>query len=267
MGGFFRSFYLHTKWLYTKIFENGFFFFDYWSLVHFWSGFVIVMLLMAFKFNSKWMWLIGLLFTYELIEIGFLFFALHIFRPESLKDQLTDLLVGSLGGWISYQLINLKSDKPFSFKFLQKFPLVFSSSTLAFVWVGNYQYQYNVSILNTPGLNLWAFFLWWIGGYYILEMYLVLKNNNNNKYTQLIYLWIVYFVAMLIIEFIGYDWLHISEIGNMNKTPLIFGLIHGNFWLHLYYLSAPFLMILLYKTFIMFSNSAKEAVIQQEKKE
>lgn len=266
MGGFYHWFYLHTNWLYAKIFENELFFFDYWSLVHFWSGLVIFMLIVAFKFNRKWLWLIGLLLTYELLEIGFLFFALHIFKPETLKDQVTDLLVGSLGGWVSYQLISLTSDKAFSYKFLQKFPLVFSSSTLAFVWVGNYQYQYNISFLNTPGLNLWAFFLWWIGGYYILEVYLVLKKNINNKYNQLIYLWILYFIVILIVEFIGYAGLHISEIGNVNNTSLIFGLIHGNFWLHLYYMFAPFLMIGFYETFIMFSIRAQEAAIQPEKK-
>jgi len=266
MGGFYQWFYLRTNWLYTKIFENGLFFFDYWSLVHLWSGLVIFLLLVAFKFNHKWLWLIGLLFAYELLEIGFLFFALHIFKPETLKDQVTDVLVGSLGGWISYQLISLTSDKAFSYKFLQKFPLVFSSSTLAFVWVGNYQYQYNISILNTPGLNLWAFFLWCIGGYYTLKMYLFLKKCISKKYTQLIYLWIVYFAILLIVEFIAYNWLHISEIGNANKTSLIFDLIHGNYWLHLYYLIAPFLMILLYETFIVFLIRAKEAAIQQGKR-
>ena len=261
MGGFYNWFYLRTNWLYTKIFETELFFFDYWSLVHFLSGFVIIILLMAFRLNQKWLWLIGLLIIYELIEIGFLFFALHIFKPESLKDQVTDLVVGSFGGWISYRLISLRSEKAFPDKLLRKFPLIFTSVTLAFIWVGNYQYQYNVSILNTPGLNLWAFFLWCIGGFYTLELYVVLKKNINNKYTRLIYLWIVYFAAMLIVEFIGYDWLHISEIGNIDNKPLIFGLIHGSFWLHLYYLSAPFLMILLYETFIMFSIKAREATI------
>jgi len=252
-------------WLYTKIFENSLFFFDYWSFIHLWSGLVIFMLLAAFKFKRKWLWLFSSLFLYELLEIAFLFFALNIFKPETFKDQVTDIIIGLIGGWISYQLISIKSGKTFLAMISQKFQIILSSFTFAFIWVGSYQYQYNISYFNTPGLNLWAFFLWLLGGYYIIELYLFIKKRVENKTNQLIFLWLTYIISLLILEFIGYYCLHIAEISFSYDNSLIFGLIHGSFWLHVYYLISPFLIIAFYEILTWISASAQVQAKQTAK--
>lgn len=247
MNDFFISFREHTGWLYTKIYENMFFFFDYWSVVHLWSGLIIFIILAAIKLKRKWLSLFILLLLYELAEIAFLYFALDIFKPETFKDQVTDIVVGLVGGWIAFHIIRRKSEKTVIATAFQKVLMFFSSFTLAFLWVGNYHYHYNVTSLNTPGINLWAFSLWCIGGYIIIELYLSIKRRVNNKIGQLIILWLIYFGSLLIIEFIGYYCVEIQERSISYNNPLIFGLIHGSFWLHLYYMTSPFLIVAFYE--------------------
>lgn len=232
---FFGFFHTHTSWLYTKIYENSLFFFDYWSLVHLWSGITLILLLTAFRLRRKWLLLFTILLLYEVLEIAFLYFALDIFRPETFKDQGTDIVIGLLGGAVGYLMTSRR-----------KLQIIFSSFTLAFVWVGNYQYHYNIPSLNTPGLNLWAFSLWWIGGCLIIELFLFIRNRIESRTLQLLTFWLSYVTLLLFIEYIGYNLLNISEMSYSRNSYLIFGLIHGNFWLHLYYLVAPFLIIMFY---------------------
>lgn len=86
-----------TAPLYTVIYGNAIFFIDYWSFVHFTSGAVVFSALTALRFKRRWLILFLLLLLYELIEITTIFVALDLFRPETLKDQVTDILVGGLG--------------------------------------------------------------------------------------------------------------------------------------------------------------------------
>jgi hypothetical protein len=58
----------------------------------------------------------------------------------------------------------------------------------------------------------------------------------------------IYFVSLLIIEFIGYYCVEIQEKSMTYDNPLIFGLIHGSFWLHMYYMTSPFLLVAFYET-------------------
>jgi len=264
MGDFIISFREHTDWLYTMIYENRFFFFDYWSLVHLWSGLIIFILLAAIKLKRKWLILFVLLLLYELAEIAFLYIALDIFKPETFKDQITDIVVGLIGGWIGCQVIKKKFERTYIATGFQKFLIFFSSFTLAFLWVGNYHYHYNVTSLNTPGINLWAFFLWCVGGYIIIELYLTIKRRVNNKIGQLIILWLIYFVSLLVIEFIGYYCVEIQERSISYDNPLIFGLIHGSFWLHLYYMTSPFLLVAFYETLSLILGFTKVETNQVE---
>ena len=55
--------------------------------------------------------------------------------------MVTDIFIGLSGGWIGCLLLRLKSEKIFFASFPQKFQIVFSSFTLAFIWVGSYHYQ------------------------------------------------------------------------------------------------------------------------------
>lgn len=83
--------------LYTVIYSNAYFFFDYWSIIHFVSGCLLYFILNAMGVRRIWLLLFSLLFFYELVEISMIFFALDVFKPETIKDQFTDIALGGLG--------------------------------------------------------------------------------------------------------------------------------------------------------------------------
>lgn len=261
MEGPYRWFYSQTSWLYIKLFENGLFFINYWSFVHLWGGIVIFMIISASKVNRKWLWLFCILLLIELPEVVFLQFSNNSVS-EIIKDKAIEIIAGLLGSLICYRLIILKPVKTFSASVSRIFQMGFISFTFAFIWVESYDYHYNMASLNTPGLNLWAFFLWGIGGYYIIEGYLFFKKRVENKVILMILVWVFYFMILLIIEFTGYHFMHIAEISSSKNSPLIFGLIHGSFWLHLYYIISPFLIVSFYEIFIRISALAKEETSQ-----
>jgi hypothetical protein len=256
MGVFYNWFYSQTYWLYSKIFENGLFFLDYWSLVHLWGGVVIFMVISALKIKGRGLWLLGTLLLFDLPETVYLHFS-TVLESEILKDQVTDIIMGLSGGLISYKIVTLRPGMICSESVSREFQMLFSSFTLAFIWVGSYHYHYNVAFLNTSGLNLWAFILWGLGGYYIIKVYLIIKRRIESRVIQLIFLWMMYFSSLLIIEFAGYYCMNIAEISFSNGNPLIFGLIHGSFWLHLYYLTVPFLIVSFYEIFAVISVLAR----------
>ena len=99
----------NTDWLYTKIYENSFFFFDLWSFAHLWAGIgiIIVLTFLGVKFRFRILFLV--LFLYEFIEIMMIFLALKVFKPETIKDQITDLVVGVLGGLMGLYLLRTKT--------------------------------------------------------------------------------------------------------------------------------------------------------------
>jgi hypothetical protein len=79
-------------WLYVKLFENPIFFFDFWSLVHFWSGGILLTIILTKGYRNKWSILFSLLLFYEIVEISMLYVSLNVFLPETIKDQFTDIL-------------------------------------------------------------------------------------------------------------------------------------------------------------------------------
>jgi hypothetical protein len=60
---------------------------------------MLVMLLLTPRRSSRpFSILFLLLFAYELAELSFIYFAINVFRPEVLPDQVIDICVGMLGG-------------------------------------------------------------------------------------------------------------------------------------------------------------------------
>jgi hypothetical protein len=112
--------------------------------------------------------------------------------------------------------------------------------------VGAYQYHYNIETFNTPGINIWAFSLWVIGGYSYLTIHNAVKNKIFNSYLSLIISWAIYLTGLFVSEYIGYRILNIHE-NSARGGALIFGLIHGNKILHSYYLFFPALIIFLHQ--------------------
>ncbi len=91
-----------TAGLYTVIYKGDYFFIDYWSFVHFFCGILIVLIAYSKRHSRPFFLLACLLFGWELLEISFLYFALNIFRPETLPDQFADIVIGFAGGGIGW---------------------------------------------------------------------------------------------------------------------------------------------------------------------
>jgi len=255
---------VHTEFLYTLICKKGLFYFDFWSLVHAWSGLVIFMLLVAFNVKRKWFWFIFLITIYEIAEIAFIYFALHIFRPERLNDQVLDILVGVFAAILCYFILLYKSDTK-RIIYLPCWPLMlFSSLTFAFVWVGNYRYEYNYQTINTNGINLWAFSLWLAGGLAFLLVYRFIKKKITGVFRRLAVTWLIYFISLLVIEYVGYFLMEIREVSVPHAKALIFGLIHGNLALWIYYLIFPFLIISFYEVLMNKVNRAQYHLAKQK---
>lgn len=86
------------RFLNTKVYENNLVYLDYWSVVHFLSGYVLGKV----PFLRRSFWLVFLLLVvYEVFE--FLFWGVF-FRQESFKNIISDVGVGILG-WQVAQII------------------------------------------------------------------------------------------------------------------------------------------------------------------
>jgi hypothetical protein len=241
-------------------------FFDFWSLAHFWSGLVLFMVLAALNLKHKWFWFIFLILLYEFCEVAFIYFALNIFKPERYNDLVMDVFVGVFGAVLSYYILLNKSDAK-KVEYLPTWSLMlFSSVTLAFIWVGNYHYKYNYEIFNTKGINIGAFALWTIGGLIFLLFYSAIIRKENRFLRRLFLAWIVYFVLLLATEYTGYYVMQWHEVSIPGAKPLIFGLIHGNWALHFYYLIFPFLIIPLYEILLLLVYRAQNNLAMQKYK-
>ncbi|MCX7874562.1 MAG: hypothetical protein N2321_00185 [Melioribacteraceae bacterium] len=236
----------NTDWLYYKIFETNFFFIDFWSFAHFTSGLLLFLILSYFNFKNKFIIISTILFFYELIEILIVFFTLNIFKPESIKDQFTDLFIGLFGALISKVLFNkIKSYEPINKKnLIRTFSIVFVSIQISFWWVGSYGYTYNFSYLNSNGLNYFAFSGWCLFLIIIGFLFYFLKERNNNLINPIILTYLSYFIILFLIEYIAFYILGIKESSSKEKLPLIFGLIHGTLILHIVYLLNPLFLLI-----------------------
>jgi hypothetical protein len=240
-----NDFLIATGWLYTKIYQNDLFFFDLWSFVHFWNGFMLFFLIGSTRTKNPFKTILVILFIYEIIEILFIYFALGIFSPETFKDQFTDIVVGLSGSLTGYYLLNsfslcdLKKAKQ-----LKIIIMIFSSLTYGFLWVGFYGYHYNIDFFNSPGINWYAWLLWSLNS--IILIYSSKNIPVRNRIARFLSVWILWLIGLFAAEAAGYYWLGLHEISDPNATPLIFGIIHGSVVMHLFYVFAPFPVIGLY---------------------
>jgi len=241
--------YKNTGWLYIKILGNSIFFFDFWSFVHLWSGAILITIFAIAKFRHKWSTLFAFLLFYEITEIILRFAALKVFLPETIKDQFTDIIVGMTGGylfykWLVYYSSEGKNIKTFLLSYKTHIALL-TAFTIAFLWVGFYEYKYNVPVLNFSGFNYAAFSFWSFGIFLILVTYNYLTTNLKKHYSMIL-VWIIYFIILCIIEYILYHFFGVRESGQHVHKPLIFDIIHGTKVLHIFYLVAPFISVTLY---------------------
>lgn len=249
----------NCDWLYVKIFENPIFFFDFWSFNHFWSGGIILTIILATRCRHKWSILFSLLMFYEIVEISMLYVSLNVFLPETIKDQFTDIFVGMSGGYLFDKWLNFYSTNKKHFSNFLQNPnthiALFTAFTIAFIWVGFYRYKYNVPIFNSPGLNYTAFSLWSAGIFSVLVIYNRLSVRYNKIYSIAL-LWIIYFAVLCIFEFTLYHIFGFQESGAHDHKPLMFNIIHGTTVLHLFYILCPFTSVAIFSIFKKLFNSA-----------
>jgi hypothetical protein len=245
----------NTEWLYTVIYQNQLFFIDYWSFMHFFSGFILLAIISIFTKKNVISKLILFLLSYELIEISLYFISLNIFKPEIIKDQLTDVIIGLLGGLLWLSLARLKDNTISS-----KASKVMTSFIISFLWVGFYNYKYNIKFLNTEGLNLWSFSLWFIGSNIIISLFQLIRNRFDNLLISISLHYLSYISALIILEMVGQEVLQIHEISKSNSQPLIFNLIHGNNFLHIFYLTAPFTLLVNHSILYHILQKSKKSI-------
>jgi hypothetical protein len=244
-----------SSWLYTKLYQNELFFFDLWSIVHLWSGFSIYLLLRALQLKRPMIVLALILILYEIAEILFIYFAFMIFRPETIKDQFTDIFVGMAGAALSW--LYLKAAARYREKAVSPaeiFLILVVSFTYAFVWVGFYHYRYNNEAYNTQGIAWPTAMGWTFGGVVILGLFRLLPVKK--LLPRLALTWLLFFTGLLAFEYLYFYILDVREISGLPLKPLIFGLIHGTRKLHVFYVIAPFIIIGLFNFGKWLTNNA-----------
>lgn len=87
-----------ARFLGTKIIDNNFLSIDFWSLVHFLSGFFLMM------FFMDYILLVILLILYEIFELVVINSGSKFFKPEKNIDIFYDFVFGVLGGFVYVNL-------------------------------------------------------------------------------------------------------------------------------------------------------------------
>ena len=234
-----------SAWLYTKIYQNQFFFFDLWSIAHFLSGFTGYLILRALRLKHPLIILLSILFLYELVEILFVYFAFMIFHPETIKDQFTDIFIGISGALGCKLYLASRTALQGKKEIPGRIMLMFTASfAYAYFWVGFYHYHYNVEAYNTPGINWSTALAWTLGGILILMVYSFAPVKNAIVRAGLA--WLAHFIVLLVFEYFYYYILEVRETTGLPLKPLIFGVCHGTRKMHIFYIIAPFIIILLY---------------------
>lgn len=248
----------HSGWLYVQIYENQFFFIDFWSLAHLWSGFVLFTILLANKYRRPWLWLVIFLSIYEIFEIAMLYISLHIFLPETIKDQFTDVVAGILGGSLSYLFVRQKAKGRIAIFDKIDIEALFVAETMSFLWVDRSQFFFFQPEANPLSISnyLWRIVL----GYLLLRIYSTYQKFNNKAINGLLVFMMAYFSLFI---FSGY------LLGSFNLDRLFhlkfereIALLNSS--LFLYQMCYPFGTILFYEWIRhIFDKAAKEFALKK----
>jgi hypothetical protein len=179
-----------------------------------------------------------ILACYEIVEIGFLYFAMSVFRPETIKDQFTDIFIGVAGGLFAKSLLDWAARHWHKNEQVIVAGIAFYTAiTIAFIWVGFYRYRYNYEAMNTRGINAWALLWWTVALTAVIIIYNYLKSLGKLK--ALLLTFAIYFSILFPMEYYGYYYAGMKEVSISGAKALVFGLIHGSAALHLFYMIAP----------------------------
>jgi len=90
----------------SEVVNRPYLYLDYWSVIHFISGFILGLILLKYHPNKfSWLIVLALLIGYEFFEVllnGILFV------PETFIDTFWDIIVGMTGFFIGYKVLKIK---------------------------------------------------------------------------------------------------------------------------------------------------------------
>lgn len=224
-----------TEPFYTVLYGNGVFFIDIWSFVHMFSGIGLMLLICCRSTGRRrFALLFALLMAWEIFELGVVFLAEAVLRPEIIQDQGTDIVIGMLGGMLGAWLHRGgRSVTPYGFA-----SAAFLAMSIAYLWVRSYGYSYNYPGMNSGGLNLWAFSFWSLGLSAVIVVGRAFEGILAFDLYRIAVVWLFYVFGLLAVEYIGYDILDIHEVSKgVNFDPAIAGLIHGTPLMKFFYFS------------------------------
>lgn len=117
---------------------------------------------------------------------------------------------------------------------------------LAFVWVSGYGYRYNLSALNASSFSVFAFVFWGLGLCLVIATSRRLEALGLSRRRGLLVLCLIYWLALMALEHVGYQWLGVREMSRgVFHSALFLGLVHGPWYMKLYYLTAGPVLALL----------------------
>lgn len=247
LASFYHLIVSHTDGLYTVVFTSRFFFLDLWSCIHFASGAAIMAALRAVRCSRPFGVLLVILFLYEVLELSFTYLAVNLFRPEILPDQVTDVVVGLVGGGLMWVVAKLQVQRVVGDQLRRWLPTAVELSVavvMSGIWVASYGYCYNVPLLNSPAINWWAFLLWSLGLFATIKVFKHVRKAVGSGVLASLITWLLYLLGLFVVEFIGYRLMGIHE--QTNEGPFLFGLIHGSQVLKAYYVTAGVLVMALH---------------------
>ena len=252
-----------TEWLYTIIWQTDFFFFDFWSFPHFWSGCFLLLIFTAKNFRRKWALILSILFAYEAFEIIIKYFVFNIFKPETFPDQITDFVVGISGSISAYYLIvftvNIFQNR--AKNQIEIFITAFiTAQTISFLWVGFYDYTNGFAPNIFEHFNYVTYGVMFFINFAILNIYWFTQLKFKNELTVIVFTNSLSVVLIILIEIISHNVFLINLITDVNNSPLIFGLLKGDTALKIFYLTVGFWTIGVYKYLFSLYKSAEKNI-------
>lgn len=227
----------YNKWLTHILFEYKWFYYDYWSIVHLGAGAVAFGVVTAMNVKKRWKTTLLILAVFEVVEATIFIALLKIFQPEKIVDVFNDILVGLFGAFLVYSFFKYRFTRKYSTWFSIIFPVFF----ISFLWVCSYDFKYNPHFFNEFGMNKWAFIAWSFIG--ISTTYIYRKFRKKGVLVSFILGYAVYFVMLLLFEYITYQFTIIQEIRATTSMPFFYKILQGNKMIHLFHLIAPFFFI------------------------
>jgi hypothetical protein len=248
----YHSFIEVTGILYTKIFTGRFFFFDLWSVNHMWTGFMLFLILSAFRFKKPLAVIAICLFGYEIFEILLTYFATNIFIPEIIKDQFTDIFIGLTGSIAGFLFISNYDNLIVRFpSAIRNVFIFFISMSFAFLWLVFSHESVSLTGTSSVEINLIIFFMWLAQAFITILMF---RKHGSIKNARP---WAVFMFTFILATLLNFCLISLPGIADLNTNALIH-------WLSLIKIKLilipllPFLLLAAHKVFIRLIVKARE---------